>query len=131
MWPSGVEWSWVQTGYAPVLAKGKCTWSEASGQDIACWQDAVKYMIEEVLKTTAEIVLIGCGGLGMIVGSELKKKGKVCIVMGGATQVFFGIKGKRWETHDFISKLWNEEWVYPSDEETPAGANEVEQGCYW
>jgi hypothetical protein len=131
LWPSGVEWSWVQTGYAPVLAQGKCTWSEVSGEDISCWQEAVKYMVDEVMKTNAEIVLIGCGGLGMIVGAELKSKGKVCIVMGGATQVLFGIKGRRWETHDFISKLWNEEWVFPSDDETPGGAKEVEQGCYW
>jgi hypothetical protein len=131
IWPSGITWSWVQTGYAPVLAQGKCTWSEASGKDIQCWQDAVNYMVEEVMKTEAEIVIIGCGGLGMIVGSELKSKGKVCIVMGGATQVFLGICGKRWKTHDFISCLWNKEWVYPSDEETPGGANQVEGGCYW
>jgi hypothetical protein len=131
VWPSGIQWSWVQTGYAPVLAQGKCTWSEASGEDIQCWQDAVKYMVDEVLKTNAEIVLIGCGGLGMLVGTQLKSKGKVCVVMGGATQVFLGICGQRWATHDFISKLWNKEWVYPSENETPGGAKEVEGGCYW
>ena len=49
----------------------------------------------------------------------------------GAVQVFFGIKGRRWEKHDFISRLWNENWVYPSEEETPGGAMNVERGCYW
>ncbi len=131
IWPSDTTWSWVQTGYAPVLAKGVCTWSEAAGKDIVCWQEAVEYVVLEVMKTNADIVLIGCGGLGMIIGSELKKRGKVCIVMGGATQVFLGIKGHRWETHDFISKLWNEEWIFPSSDETPGGAKEVEWGCYW
>jgi hypothetical protein len=131
IWPSDVSWSWVQTGYAPVLAQGVCTWSEISGEDIQSWKEAVQHVVSEVMKTNAEIVLIGCGGLGMLIGSELKGLGKVCVVMGGATQVFLGIKGHRWETHDFISKLWNEEWVYPSDIETPGGAREVEGGCYW
>jgi hypothetical protein len=127
IWPEGIQWSWVQTGYAPVLAQGRCTW----GEEILSWKEAVKYMVEEVLKTNAEIVIIGCGGLGMIVGSELKLKGRVCVVMGGATQVFLGIKGHRWETHGFISKLWNEEWVYPSEQEIPGAAHEIENGCYW
>jgi hypothetical protein len=131
IWPAGIQWSWVQTGYSPVLAQGQCTWTEASGEEISSWKEAVKYMVDEVLKTNAEIVLIGCGGLGMIVGSELKLKGKICVVMGGATQVFLGIKGHRWETHGFISKLWNEEWVYPAANEIPAAAHEIENGCYW
>jgi hypothetical protein len=51
--------------------------------------------------------------------------------MGGAIQVLFGIKGGRWKNHDFISKLWNEEWVYPSADETPGAAWAVENSCYW
>jgi hypothetical protein len=52
-------------------------------------------------------------------------------VLGGATQVLFGIKGKRWETHDVISKFWTDAWVWPSLEETPGGAGDIEGGCYW
>jgi hypothetical protein len=131
IWPADVTWSWVQTGYAPVLAQGVCTWSEAADEDITSWREAVSYVVSEVMKTNAEIVLIGCGGLGMLIGSELKGLGKVCVVMGGATQVFLGIQGHRWETHGFISKLWNEEWIFPSADETPGGASQVEGGCYW
>jgi hypothetical protein len=99
--------------------------------DAEKWEDAVAYVVEEVCKRDARIVLIGCGGLGMVIADELKRRGKICIVMGGAVQVFFGIKGRRWETHEFISRLWNENWVYPSAEETPGGALNVERGCYW
>ena len=77
------------------------------------------------------IALIGCGALGMVLGSELKKHGIIAIVMGGATQVLFGIKGQRWATHSVISHFWNEAWVWPNVTETPRGASSIEGGCYW
>jgi hypothetical protein len=127
IWPPGVEWSWVKTGYAPCMSLGRGAWE----CDAEKWEDVVAYVVEEVCKRDARIVLIGCGGLGMVIADALKRRGKICIVMGGAVQVFFGIKGRRWEAHEFISRLWNENWVYPSAEETPGGALSVERGCYW
>lgn len=126
IWPS-VKWSWVNTGYAPSMSLGRAAWED----DPSSWEEAVAYVVGQVMNTGARIVLIGCGGLGMIIASELKKRGKICIVMGGAIQVLFGIKGGRWKNHSFISKLWNEEWVYPSVEETPGAAWAVENSCYW
>jgi hypothetical protein len=55
----------------------------------------------------------------------------VAIVLGGAIQVLFGIKGRRWKTHEVISKFWNDDWIYPKPEETPQGARDIEGGCYW
>jgi hypothetical protein len=83
------------------------------------------------LEKNVEVVLIGCGGLGMIIGNKLKQQGKKCIVMGGAIQVLFGIKGKRWEKHEVIGKFWNDAWVWPMITETPNGAKEIEGACYW
>ena len=117
----------IETGYAPVLAKGRAGWPE----NIETWQDAVDSLEKQVIDSGAEIVLIGCGGLGMILGHRLKEKGKVCIVMGGAIQVLFGIKGNRWATHSVISRFWNDAWVYPPLERTPLGADSIEGGCYW
>jgi hypothetical protein len=125
--PDGVDWSWVQTGYSPGLAYGRCGWEESPES----WEGAADWVVGEVLKTGAKIVLIGCGGLGMIIGGRLKAAGKICIVMGGAVQVLFGIKGGRWATHPVISGFWNSEWVWPSREETPGGCMFVEEGCYW
>jgi len=127
MWPSSTQWSYVKTGYSPVMSLGKADWEE----NPSCWEEAVAYVVGRVMETDSKIVLIGCGGLGMIIGHELKLRGKICIVMGGAIQVFFGIRGGRWQTHDFISKLWNEEWVYPSIDETPGASFAVERSCYW
>ena len=125
IWPAA-EWSFVKTGYAPSLALGRAGW-ECEAES---WESCVEYVVAEVLKTGARVVIIGCGGLAMVIAGRLKAEGKICIVMGGATQVLFGIKGRRWEGHQ-ISGFWNSEWVGPSASETPAGASEVERGCYW
>jgi hypothetical protein len=127
LWSSNVEWHWVQTGYSAPLALGNGGWSPS----IRYWEEAVDQTVKSVLKTDAQVVLIGCGGLGMIIGDRLKEHGKCCIVMGGAIQVLFGIKGNRWANHETISKFWNNEWVWPSKEEIPNGAAMIEGGCYW
>jgi hypothetical protein len=125
--PQGITWSFVRSYYSPALAQGRCEWPEG----IKSWSDAVEDLEKQVLATGAKIVLVGCGGLAMPLAHRLKKKGIVAIVLGGAIQVLFGIKGKRWETHDSISKFWNAAWVWPSSNETPVGAVKVEGGCYW
>lgn len=134
IWPNDVlpddtEWISVRTGYAPVLASGQssCMWPSA----VKTAEDAVRYCVQKVLESKARIALIGCGGLGMLIGAELKKAGVIAIVLGGATQVLFGIKGKRWENHAIVKNFWNEDWVWPSEDETPQGAKQIEGGCYW
>ena len=131
LWPEGVEWSWIRTGYAPSLAIGVSSWSDVAMEDITSWKEAVDYVVKQIEKINPDVVLVGCGGLGMIIGAEAKKRGKICIVLGGAIQVLFGVKGERWKNHSIISKFWNEEWVWPSEDETPNGAKEVEGACYW
>ena len=125
--PSDVEWIPICTGYSPELAKGRATWP----LDVSSWDVAVDFTVKRVIKSGAKIALIGCGGIGMLIGSELKKRGVIAIVMGGATQVLFGIKGNRWQTHNVISHFWNDAWVYPREDETPGGAILVEGACYW
>jgi hypothetical protein len=125
--PTGVEWDFVKTGYAHVLAQGRAEWPPG----INTWEKAVDYVVEHVVASGARFALIGCGGLGMIIGHRLKERGVICIIMGGAIQVLFGIKGQRWATHDVISTFWNDAWVWPRESETPRGAEQIEGGCYW
>ncbi len=129
IWPNGLlpefgSLSVVRSYFAPSIGGETHSWR-------AGMEEAVDYMEAEVLKTGARVVLIGCGGLGMILGARLKKKGLICIVMGGALQVLFGIKGKRWAHHGIISGFWNDAWISPSSEEIPPGAQMIEDGCYW
>jgi hypothetical protein len=127
--PSSAKWSFVKTGYCPKLAgnRDECKWPPF----IKTWEDAVDYIVNEVKNTGAEIALIGCGSLGVLISSRLKKLGISSVVMGAAIQVIFGIKGNRWETHDIIGKLWNSAWIYPSESEIPEYANRFEGACYW
>jgi hypothetical protein len=125
--PGTVDWHWIQTGHPSSLAQGRNEWPDG----IYNWFQAANYVVSEVIKSGARFALIGCGGLGMPIARMLKDRGVIAIVIGGAIQVLFGIKGKRWETHPVISTFWNDAWVWPSKEETPVGAQAIEGGCYW
>lgn len=97
------------------------------------WFDALDYMYEEAMKIDFDIAIIGCGAYGMPLAAMLKKAGKQAIHLGGATQLLFGIKGRRWEENypSKIATLFNEYWVYPAESEKPKNASTVEMGCYW
>ncbi len=122
-----IQWSFLRTGYAPVTAMGHAGWPAG----IRTWQEAVTAVVDQVVADGAEVALIGCGGLGMLIAGRLRALGISAFVLGGAIQVLFGIKGLRWERHDVISKFWNDAWVWPAEEEMPGGASLIEGGCYW
>jgi hypothetical protein len=125
--PPETEWVFVQTGYSPALAHGRAEWPV----DCDGWEDAVAYMEKKIQEEAPDVCIIGCGGLGMILGARCKKLRIPTILLGGATQVLFGIKGGRWASHSVISKFWNNAWVWPSLQETPRGAGQIEAACYW
>ena len=95
------------------------------------WFQALNHMKEQIDNIDFDIAIIGCGAYGFPLAAHVKRIGKQAIHMGGSTQLLFGIKGKRWEKHEFISSLFNENWVYPRLDETPKGYKRVEDGCYW
>jgi hypothetical protein len=95
------------------------------------WNEALLKMEHDIFNIKFDIAIIGAGAYGLPLAAFIKKMGKISIHMGGATQLLFGIKGRRWENHKFISKLFNEKWVYPSVDERPGDYKKVEGGCYW
>lgn len=105
------------------------------------WFEALQWMKEEMNKTDYDICLIGCGAYGFPLAAHAKRQGKKAVHLGGALQLLFGIKGKRWENPHYgekslkrqgaYSSLMNEYWCYPSAEETPQCAQNVENNCYW
>ena len=126
--PPTTEWSFIRSGYCPSVAgSSPCGWPEG----INSWQAAVEYLVDAVRFTGASVALIGCGGIGMLVAARLRRIGISAIVMGGAVQVLFGIRGRRWQTHPVIGDFWTYDWVAPSEEETPDAARSIEGGCYW
>jgi hypothetical protein len=125
--PPSTQWSFVKTGYAPSVAQGTASWPA----EVKTWRDAVDYVVDTTLAQKPDVALIGCGGLGMVIATRLRRAGISVLVMGGAVQVLFGIKGNRWEKHPTIGQFWNGNWVYPSVQETPGAAGRIEGGCYW
>lgn len=95
------------------------------------WFDALQWMYEESMKIDFDVAIIGCGAYGFPLAAMLKKSGKIAIHLGGATQLLFGIKGKRWDNLPKVSKLYNEHWVRPLEEERPMNNDRIEKGCYW
>ena len=95
------------------------------------WFDALDIMKNQIDKIDFDIAIIGCGAYGFPLASYIKNIGKKAIHMGGATQILFGIKGKRWEANPFFQNLMNEHWVRSSIEETPSKAHLQEDACYW
>lgn len=95
------------------------------------WFDALEWMENEIDKIDFDIAIIGCGAYGFPLAAYCKKNGKKAIHLGGATQILFGIRGKRWEELPEVAKFMNEYWVRPLPEETPQAKQTVEGGCYW
>lgn len=98
------------------------------------WFAALNWMYQEALKIDFDVAIIGCGAYGFPLAVKLKQAGKQAIHLAGATQLLFGIKGKRWEKNtafSYVQKFFNEAWVYPGAEDKPKQANKVEGGCYW
>lgn len=107
------------------------TIAEEADDRFDSWFDALNHMADQIEKVDFDIALVGCGAYGMPLAIRIKQMGKQAIHMGGALQILFGIKGKRWDTHPQISKMYNVYWVRPSQEESPKGKEGVENACYW
>ena len=99
--------------------------------EYATWFDALEFMQNQIFECDFDVAIIGAGAYGLPLAAYCKKIGKQAIQMSGATQLLFGIKGKRWDEHPVISKMYNEYWTRPDDKETPTQKFKVEGGSYW
>lgn len=95
------------------------------------WMAALEYMEKEISMLEFDVALIGCGAYGLPLAVRIKDMGKQAVHLGGATQILFGIKGKRWEEMEFFRNFMNEYWVRPDALEKPLNSDQVEEGCYW
>lgn len=105
------------------------------------WFDALSWMKDEMDKSDYDIALIGCGAYGLPLAAHAKRQGKKAVHLGGALQLLFGIKGNRWLDENYgemefqrkgtYKELFNDAWVFPSDDERPSTAKNVENACYW
>lgn len=110
--------------------------------DFKDWFEALDWMKTRMDATDYDIALIGCGAYGFPLAAHAKRMGKQSVHLGGALQLLFGIKGKRWENPNYGVREWgianglycnlmNEAWVRPSEADRAACADKVEDACYW
>lgn len=100
------------------------------------WFAARDAMIEEIRARDFDVALIGAGAYGLFLGVACKIKGKPAVHIGGATQLLFGILGRRWTeetgtSSQDVSQHINEHWVSAAQDEIPEGERTVEGGGYW
>lgn len=84
------------------------------------WYESFDIMCDDISKIDFDIALLGCGAYGLPLCDYIKNTlNKSSIYIGGALQLYFGIKGKRWDNSPDVTKFYNEFWVRPSEEEKP------------
>jgi hypothetical protein len=95
------------------------------------WSLKVKKVQDEICTKDFDFAMVGCGGIGLIINDFIKNEMKrSCTYLGGTLQLFFGIRGNRWEWKK--SPYYNaENWVCPFKEDIPKNYLQHENGCYW
>lgn len=132
IWPATLTIVPIQCGYSPSLQSNPNAPS-AWPIDIqkAGWNAAVQSMVAAAVDSGSTLAVVGAGCLSLPIVAGLKAKGIAAIHTGGATQIMFGIKGRRWLSHSVISTFFNDAWIFPGSDEVPDRARYVEGSCYW
>ncbi len=100
-------------------------------KEFPTWFDALEKMCEDISKIDFDIAIIGAGAYGMSLAAFIKNQlHRKAFHLGGATQLLFGINGRRWENKEKFKKdIITEDWVYST--ERPPRFESLEKGCYW
>ena len=120
----------VLPGFSLQVIKPPCTHAPQT-EGYTSWLDAFESLQVQILDLSFDVALLGCGAYGLPLAAAIKRAGRQAIHLGGALQLLFGIRGRRWDHDPAILSMTNHRWVRPSAEETPATAKLIEGGCYW
>ena len=80
-----------------ITIKAVQTMAEQIDPRFGNWFEALDYMKVEILKHEFDVALVGAGAYGSPLCLYIKSLNKQAIQTGGATQLLFGIIGRRWE----------------------------------
>ena len=105
------------------------TLGDQSDPRFETWFEALDHMKVEILKHDFDVALVGAGAYGAALCLFIRQLNKQAIQTGGATQLLFGIMGKRWEKRPYVTRYVTSSWTRPIIK--PAGSDKVEKGCYW
>lgn len=119
----------------------KSVQSIGGNQQFKDWFEALEHMKSQISKLDFDICLLGCGAYGLPLAAHVKRMGKKAVHVGGSLQLYFGIRGKRWENPHYAETLFgkqgmystliNEHWIRPGEAAQVRNAERVDGGCYW
>lgn len=95
------------------------------------WFSGLEALKQQMSVEPFDVAIIGAGAWALPLTIHAKQCGAFGINMGGALQLLFGIMGARWDAHSVISKVRNDAWTRPSEDERPKRLQLTENGCYW
>ena len=98
------------------------------------WFEALDKMMADIGQIDFDVAILGCGAYGFSLAAYIKRDlGRQAVHIGGSTQLFFGIRGGRWDNNakSPVHSLYNSAWVWPDATERPANYYDHEGGAYW
>jgi hypothetical protein len=96
------------------------------------WSDALEAMKEQIRTHDFDVCLVGAGAYSLPLCAFVRKElDRTAVHLGGATQVLFGIRGRRWDGHPVIKRFFTDSWIRPLPSERPRGRWRLEGGAYW
>lgn len=93
------------------------------------WQSGLDDLRRGMDMLHFDVAIIGAGAWSIPLAAHAKLTGHVGLHLGGATQILFGIRGKRWDQNPKHAPFITDAWVRPT--ERPALLSKIEDGCYW
>ena len=94
------------------------------------WHDGLKRIKRKLENIDFDIALVSAGAWSVPLCCFIKTLNKQAVHVGDVLQLYFGIKGHRWDNHIF-SNLYNNQWVRPMGDELPKNFFLCDNGCYW
>lgn len=96
------------------------------------WFEALEKMQRDLSKLDFDVAILGCGAYGLNLGAFIKRDlRRQAVVMGGVSQLLFGIKGGRFDQRPEIAALYNDAWCRADGPERPDNFQQHEGGAYW
>lgn len=96
------------------------------------WHAALDDLKLRLVEAHFDVCLIGAGAWSLPLCSFVKRTlRRPAIHMGGALQILFGVRGRRWEHHPVIREFFNDKWIRPLPHERPKSRRKNDGGAYW
>ncbi len=96
------------------------------------WHAALKEMKGRIREREFDVCLVGAGAYSLPLCAFVRTElGRTAVHLGGALQLLFGIRGRRFDEHPFLKTLHNKNWIRPLPSERPRGRWRLEGGAYW